>query len=183
LSIDSLKKDVYEKIRIRLDFDTVMENARNFIRLRNRINPNTSIRVRMIDMPENHGEWQAFHAYWQPQLAQNDICDMRVYHNWGGQLQGFKGDLWSASDIPCIVHWGNFVIFANGDVPLCDVDFNNRFPTGNLNNNSIRELWTSQIMHERRSAHLSGRRDENPMCKSCNVWDDRAAWDAAASTQ
>ena len=34
LSIDSLRKDVLENIRVRLDFDEVLENALRFIELR-----------------------------------------------------------------------------------------------------------------------------------------------------
>ena len=183
LSIDSLKKDVYEKIRVRLDFETVIQNALNFIRLRDRINPATSIRVRMIDMPENHGEWEEFRDFWQPKLKTGDICDFRRYHNWGGQLSGYHGSDEIAHTIPCIVHWSNFIIFADGRVPLCDVDFNNRYPTGNLNESSIRELWASAIMQNRRNIHLAGDRSENAMCKTCNVWDDRDAWNAASCTE
>ena len=57
MSIDSLKKDVFESIRVRLDFDEVLENAKRFIRLRNEINPSTRIWMRMIRQEENKDEW------------------------------------------------------------------------------------------------------------------------------
>ena len=41
LSIDSLKKEVFEKIRVRLVFEEVRDNAIKFFELRNKINPNT----------------------------------------------------------------------------------------------------------------------------------------------
>jgi radical SAM protein with 4Fe4S-binding SPASM domain len=183
LSIDSLRKDVYEKIRIRLDFETVIENAVRFIRLRDRINPRTSIRVRMIDLPENKGEWESYRAFWQPKLQPHDKCDIHHYHNWGGQLDGFQGPFPAYDDLPCITHWSNFVIFASGDVPLCAVDFKLRYPTGNVRDSSIKELWTSPLMQQRRLLHLTAARGENPLCRTCNVWDDRTAWDAAGAAE
>ena len=37
-SIDSLKKDVFEKIRVRLKFEQVRDNAIRFLQLRDKIN-------------------------------------------------------------------------------------------------------------------------------------------------
>ena len=48
MSIDSLKKDVFESIRVRLKFDEVKENAINFLKLRDKINPNCRVWIRMI---------------------------------------------------------------------------------------------------------------------------------------
>lgn len=178
-SIDSLRKDVYEKIRVRLELETVLRNTENFIRLRDRINPATSIRVRMIDMPENRDEQDAYRAFWAPQLGPQDVCDVRTYHNWGGQLDGYHGEERLANDIPCLWHWASFAVFSSGEVPLCGIDFNNRYPTGNLNDNTIQEIWTSPLMRQRRMMHLIGLRGDHAMCKTCNVWDDRAVWDQA----
>ena len=38
-SIDSLKKEVFEKIRVRLNFEEVRDNAIRFLQLRDKINP------------------------------------------------------------------------------------------------------------------------------------------------
>ena len=48
LSIDSLEKEIFESIRVRLDFEEVLENALKFIELRDRIRPRTKIYMRMI---------------------------------------------------------------------------------------------------------------------------------------
>ena len=50
------------------------------------------------------------------------------------------------------------VFFANGDVPLCNVDYNNKYPTGNVMKNTIREIWQSKIMNERRELHLKNKK-------------------------
>ena len=53
MSIDSLNKDVFESIRVRLNFEEVLENALRFIRLRDQIRPETKVWVRMIQQEAN----------------------------------------------------------------------------------------------------------------------------------
>ena len=64
------------------------------------------------------------------------------------------------------------VFFTNGDVPLCNVDYNNKYPTGNVLKNTIRELWKSDIMNKRRMLHLNGTKKSLHICENCNVWDE-----------
>ena len=68
--------------------------------------------------------------------------------------------------------WSLLVVFANGDVPLCNVDYNNKFPTGSIMKNSIKELWQSKIMSVRRKLHLDGNKKDISICANCNVWDE-----------
>ncbi len=173
LSIDSLQKDVYEAIRVRLDFDEVMENALQFIELRNQLRPNAQIVIRMIKQESNHQEWPAYEAFWSDKVAPHDRVHFRNLHNWGNQLERFKPIAERiGAELPCVALWSLFVIFANGDVPMCNVDFNNHYPTGNLENNTIQELWQSEIMNQRRNFHLQGQKDKISHCENCNVWDE-----------
>jgi sulfatase maturation enzyme AslB (radical SAM superfamily) len=130
LSIDSLKKEVFEAIRLRLSFDEVLENALRFVDLRDQIRPETTIWMRMIRQASNDAEWPEYEAFWRPRLAQNDRVYSLNIHNWGDQLSDFQGIHESPQPrLPCVALWSLMVIFANGDVPLCNVDYNNRYPT------------------------------------------------------
>ncbi len=173
LSIDSLKKPVFEAIRLRLDFETVMENARRFIALRDRIRPQTSIWVRMIRQESNKDEWPAYYDYWRPMLQAHDRCYYLNIHNWGGQLDGFAPVAPSYQPhVPCVALWSLMVIFANGDVPMCNVDYNNKHGLGEVRTTSIADLWRSRIQNERRQKHLAGRKSEYDICATCTVWND-----------
>ena len=173
LSIDSLEKDIFESIRVRLDFDEVLENALRFIDLRNTIRPETRIYMRMIRQRENLNEWPSYESYWKPKLAPHDRLYFHNLFNWGGQLEGFEAIAPSFEpNLPCVALWSLLVIFGNGDVPLCNVDYNNKYPTGNILEHSIEELWRSKIMNERRQAHLSGDKGCISLCKNCNVWEE-----------
>ena len=173
LSIDSLDKKVFEDIRVRLNHEEVMENALRFISLRNEMGKKTKIWVRMVRQDTNYDEWPKFEAFWREHLGANDRVNYHNLHNWGGQLNEFSAVENSMEPLlPCVVLWSLMVIFSNGDVPLCNVDYSNKYPTGSLLTHSIEELWRSQIMEERRHLHLNGRKAEIDICKDCNVWDE-----------
>lgn len=173
MSIDSLKKDVFESIRVRLDFDEVLANALRFIELRNRIHSKTQIWVRMIRQESNYQEWPEYEAFWKRRLAPTDRVYFHNLFNWGTQLTNFKPVAMSYEpNLPCIALWSLLVIFANGDVPLCNVDYNNKYPTGSVLTHSIAELWRSKVLNERRESHLRGDKSCISLCGKCNVWEE-----------
>ena len=173
MSIDSLDKEVFESIRVRLNLEEVLENAQKFIELRNKIRPETRIWMRMIRQEGNKDEWQSYHDYWFERMSQQDRIYYHNIFNWGGQLSGYLPfEKTFEPNLPCVALWSLLVIFCNGDVPLCNVDFNNRYPTGSVVTDSIEDLWMSKIVQQRRSLHMSGNKADISMCKNCNVWDE-----------
>lgn len=173
LSIDSLDKTTYENIRSRLKFDEVMENAQRFIELRDRLNPKTQIWMRMIRQESNKDEWPEYEAFWRSKLKSSDRVNYHNLHNWGGQLNNFT-PIASTTEgsVPCIALWSLMVIFADGRVPLCNVDYNDKHPTGNIADSSIEEIWSNKIMEHRRLLHLTDKKSQIVMCENCNVWDE-----------
>lgn len=172
-SIDSLKKDVFEKIRVRLNFEEVRDNAIRFLQLRDKINPRCRVWIRMIRQESNYNEWDDYYDFWKKYASDVDRIYYHNIFNWGGQLDGYKSISKSFEpNLPCVALWSLMVIFANGDVPLCNVDFNNKYPTGSIMKNSIKELWTSKIMNARRKLHMNGNKKDISICSNCNVWDE-----------
>ncbi len=173
MSIDSLDKKTFEGIRVRLVFEEVLANALRFIELRNQLRPETKIWMRMIRQESNKDEWPSYQAYWSKRLAPTDRIYYHNIFNWGGQLKGFKPVTTSYEpNLPCVALWSLMVIFCNGDVPLCNVDFNNKFPSGSVVKDTIVDLWRSKLMNESREMHLAGRKACISLCKNCNVWDE-----------
>ena len=129
MSVDSLKKVVYEKIRKRLVFEEVIENAIRFFELRDKINPNCRVWMRMIRQEDNYNEWENYQKFWRKYAKDIDRVYYHNIFNWGGQLENYKSIEKSFEpNLPCVSLWSLMVFFANGDVPLCNVDYNNKFP-------------------------------------------------------
>jgi radical SAM protein with 4Fe4S-binding SPASM domain len=172
LSIDSLRPSVYEAIRVRCNFREVMSNALKFIELRDALGSSCQIWVRMVRQESNKNEWPAFEEFWRAWLKPTDRVDYHNIHNWGGQLVNFKSIATADVEKPCVSLWSLMVIFANGDVPMCNVDYNNRYPLGSVADTSIAELWRGQEQNRRRELHMAGQRHELAPCISCNVWSE-----------
>ena len=173
MSIDSLKKDVFEKIRVRLKYEEVRDNAINFLKLRDQINPKCRVWIRMIRQEINKDEWNDYYNFWKKYTSEQDRIYFHNIFNWGGQLNNYKSIEKSFEpNLPCVALWSLMVFFANGDVPLCNVDYNNKFPTGNIMKKSIKELWKSKLSQKRRALHLNKNKKEISICENCNVWDE-----------
>ena len=69
------------------------------------------------------------------------------------------------------------VIFADGSVPLCNVDYHNKYPLGNVHESSIETLWQSKLQNDRREEHLNDAR--TGICKGCDVWAEEVMKKAA----
>jgi radical SAM protein with 4Fe4S-binding SPASM domain len=69
---------------------------------------------------------------------------------------------------PCFYTAYQLQIDWNGDTLLCPQDWYKHLKFGNLNTDTLLEVWRSKRLHKRRSQLLAGRRTESP-CKTCNT--------------
>lgn len=169
LSIDSLYPQVYEAIRKNLNFFEVMRNAHGFIKMRDKLGSKCQIWVRMIRQESNKAEWPDFQRFWLDKVAPTDRVDYHNIHGWGNQLVNWKQIAHADTQMPCVALWSLMVIFANGDVPRCNVDYNNKHPLGNVLETPIAELW--QRHEALRAQHISGVRES--ICQGCTVWSEK----------
>jgi radical SAM protein with 4Fe4S-binding SPASM domain len=173
MSIDSLDKRNYEIIRKRLVFEEVLSNALNFIKIRDKLKSNTRIWMRMIRQKDNFNDWDRYNNFWQSFLSDKDRIYFHNIFNWGGQLINFSPvSLNTEKSKPCVSLWSLMVIFADGKVPLCNVDYNNKYPTGDININSIKEIWNSEELKNRRNLHINNMKNKIDLCVNCNVWEE-----------
>lgn len=171
ISIDSLKKEVFEAIRLRLKFEHVYDNTINFIRLRDEINPAAKVRMQMILQEQNLDEADAFVEHWASRLGPQDQIAVQRGHNWASAIQIMKfGDEEAINNIPCIALWGTFCIHVHGEVGLCCMDTSTKIQLGNVATQSIAEVWSGEPMREIRDKHVAGLRSEIPLCNGCTLW-------------
>jgi radical SAM protein with 4Fe4S-binding SPASM domain len=69
---------------------------------------------------------------------------------------------------PCHYTTYQLTIDWNGDVLLCPQDWHKKLKFGNVNSESLLDIWTSKRMHKRRLELMAGRRQSHP-CKGCNT--------------
>lgn len=174
ISLDALTKTTYEKIRRGSDYDSVISNVHNFIELRDRMKAKAKIMVSIIDQPEVASELDGFIQYWRPKV---DRVITRVYTSIGGLIDRTKmkiddrGERW-----PCPQLWRRLFINVDGFAEFCVEDWYDETIIGDINNNSIKEIWHSPEYERLRELHLATRFNEIPYCNRCKDWKARD-WD------
>lgn len=73
-----------------------------------------------------------------------------------------------SSKNPCYYPSYNFFIDYNGDVLMCSHDWGKKNILGNLNKNTLIEIWTSKLSKISRKSLLKGNRNFSP-CDVCDV--------------
>jgi MoaA/NifB/PqqE/SkfB family radical SAM enzyme len=178
LSIDSVQREQYEKLRVGLPFDTVMENIRGFFALRDQIRPNCIIRVRGVSFhdlsrEEDAVDLAAWEQFWEPLRKPHDRIYMKRAHNWGNQkvLDGHSPEYaWVYH--PCIIPWSTMHITAMGTVGLCPQDYDGLANLGDINHQTIAEVWNGPKFAEVRRLHSGGDRNEISFCQGCLLFDE-----------
>jgi radical SAM protein with 4Fe4S-binding SPASM domain len=70
----------------------------------------------------------------------------------------------------CANLWQKFVIFWNGDVTMCCEDVDGDWILGNLNEQSIHEIWNSEKMLAIKRIHIKKQFRKIPLCYTCDMW-------------
>jgi MoaA/NifB/PqqE/SkfB family radical SAM enzyme len=165
-SFESLSKETYENIRIRLKFERVRDNILRFIHLRNKMGAKTRIITRFIEQDLNRGEFDAYFDFFFPKLNPDlDEIHYMQEHNWG---QGNKIPE-EGGALPCGFLDHQFILLRDGSVPLCCVDFNAIHLMGNIRDTHILDIFNSPKWIEYRKIHQRGDRGTLPLCKTCNL--------------
>lgn len=174
-SVDAMTKDTYEMIRNGLDYDTVVRNIQNFIKMRDHLNAKTRIRFRYVIQQNNADEYDEFCAFWKKQLGKNDVISGKKIHTFGGHIEMPDSTEYhelkqKIRSLPCKGIFGSMVIFCDGQVPMCGVDVNQDFIAGNVKDLSMEEMWKGKLFTEFRKNHLDSGRASYSHCELCNSW-------------
>ncbi|CAB1085674.1 Butyryl-CoA dehydrogenase (EC [Olavius algarvensis Delta 1 endosymbiont] len=175
ISIDGATKETYEQIRKNCNFEQVVKNTYNMIqRKKERKTKLPKIIVEIIRMPENEHEIPSFVKTWEP-LA--DEVVITQYTTRAGALKGIENGL-TNDRVPCFRLWKQLVICSDGEAALCCADWDCEISLGNLNYQSLYEVWNATTINKIRNLHLQKTPDKIPICSRCNPeqWDSIPKW-------
>ena len=179
VSFDALTRDTHMKVRpgapdkhgVPRDFyDPMMQGFQRLLderRLRGLRRPILEAQFSCFD--ENEHERSAFVAYW---LNRGAVVKTRPKLYWAGQVNG-GGPL--PERVPCAWAEESMAIHWNGDVVACPVDAAGEFVAGNVNEQTVGEVWRGNLaglraLHENRAwSNLPA------PCDDCTDWHTKAA--------
>lgn len=171
ISLDAHTKQTYEKIRRGLNYDVVKENVLTLIQMRDDMQSNMSIRIRMVELEENKGERQEWMEYWKSKLSKIDRVQIMPMHTWSGEIMDEeKKKIEYYSDKPCVSVFSSFTVNYNGEVQLCDSDIEQREVMGDVRESSIRDIWQGERFEIIRKWHTNAQRNNIKICQGCDHW-------------
>jgi MoaA/NifB/PqqE/SkfB family radical SAM enzyme len=159
ISVDASGKEVFESTRVGLKYDKVIANIERLVRLRGESGKRRPKLILSFVRQNNSADEQAFIEHWRAIADKIHITDL---HNWAGTLN-------TESDVnyPCYRPWLTFTVLWDGRVSLCCADFDGKTILGDLNTQSIAEIWNADPYRDVRRQHLeSGGPD---ICRACDL--------------
>lgn len=167
VGIDAFKKETYEKIRVGGNLDKVVNGVLDYKKaLDNYGNSSQKVFVQYVEMEENKDELPEFLRFWKDKSVQVKV---RPKVSWAGKVEANNLKEFPER-LPCFWAMNTINIIDDGTVCLCSVDLECQVPMGDINYQTIEEVWNGKLK-EFRQNQLNGRWDILPiMCRNCKDW-------------
>lgn len=163
ISFDAATEETYKKIRPGLQFDEVENNIKTLIELKKKANSEKpEIFLSFVESDLNKKEVHLYEEKWKHLV---DGISFSIVHNWTGAVNFGKNEL--APKDPCRLLWTDMVISYDGSVPLCCNDYENKVILGNVNKQTIAEVWGGKKLSKVRKNHMSKNFSKVEICSSC----------------
>ena len=145
IGLDALKKDTYDKIRKGGDYQAAVRNTLALIPLVREAGG--TVYAQFIDQDDNEVEREDFIKFWTGEGA---AVKVRPRLGWGLGIETNSLVVPNSErDFPCPWITRTMSIHWNGQVVQCDADWDNKDVVGDVNNQTIKEIWDGEL-HRRR---------------------------------
>lgn len=170
--IDAFSRETYARFRVGGNYEKAVENISNLINMKERMNAEKpEVYVQFVEMEGNKHEKEKFVNFWKSKKA---IVKIRPMVSWAGLVEApnLEKDL---NRWPCYWAMQTMSIADDGKVVLCAVDVDARFVAGDINTQSLYEVWNGELKRIR-MLHKSGDYEKLPFpCNECMDWQSASA--------
>jgi len=163
ISLDGATREEFERIRVPLKFDRLIQNIKDLVAIRNEMRSPLRICVTCCSTSNKQDTMR-------PLKHLVDDFSFAKIHNWAGESDSIQSETGPAGKIrkPCSRVWRTFTILANGDVALCCLDYDGQFLLGRIDDaNSIDEVFNGAAYRKVRLLHTQARQAEISLCRDC----------------
>jgi radical SAM protein with 4Fe4S-binding SPASM domain len=169
ISFEANSEEEYLKSR-KHSFCDVYENILAFLeeKLKND-NDIPYVTIKMIVRPETEQLVEQFKNDWA-NIAGIDQILLNDERNWAGAIErhGYYARRKGSVRFPCRYLWESLVVLWDGRVVSCCKDFDASNVIGDLNKQTLIQIWNSENIKSLRELHIHG--EFSGFCKNCNEW-------------
>lgn len=158
ISFDGATKEEYEKIRYPLDFDKVVNNIKELVKIRDKKKSHLKIIVTCCSTSDKNETIRIL----------EDIVDGFSFdrvHNWADPA--IAQDKRNSVRKPCSRIWRTFTVLSTGDAALCCLDYEGKVIVGNVMEKSLKEIWHGVTYQKMRLYHKNSQQHEISICSNC----------------
>lgn len=169
ITIDGATAETAQAVRVGLKTERIERNIHRILEVRRaRGLTRPHIRASMVAIPQNVHEAQMFLDKWK------GVVDLVSVGHMSTRTGSVTLDDPGAAAVPkasaCIRPFRELNVWANGKAVLCCEDWNEDYVVGDLNTQTLAEIWHGERLQEVRRAHAGGCGGDIPLCASCNQW-------------
>ena len=175
-SFDGYTRSTYEKNRIGASYENTLGSIVDFLKIKKELNSKTPFtNLQVMEFDEEISQKQ-FHIQ-KEKFIKNfenlplDKLVIRTPHNWGGLLEiadVSKADRKKAKFMACTFPWYALTIFYDGKVHLCPQDFCGELQVGDVNKESVKEIFNNKTMQGIRKSFRNKKIDNLNPCNNCD---------------
>jgi radical SAM protein with 4Fe4S-binding SPASM domain len=175
-SVDACDPETYAVVRKGLDWNELLANVKMMLRVREELQSSSKIigsavNQTGVDIDEVERFWLDIGL---------DTLIKRKFLTWGTNTD--LDDSRSADaaayidtdEVPCPFIFERLNIDSRGNVMVCGYDISANTSMGNVNQQSLRDIWHGPGFQFYRDKHLAGRGKEIGLCASCPDWKYRS---------
>lgn len=168
ISLDGTNEETLKKLRGKnADYNKSVKYIKNFLKLKNK--PKTTIAI--IQLKETEEELEAFANQWKNSKVNLEIKEFTTWDGSKKTITNLASELSEAykesRQYPCLRPWHRSTILWDGRVVPCCYDYDGKYILGDLNKQTLKEIWNSKEMLELRKQHILNDFSKNKLCKNC----------------
>lgn len=176
-SVDAAEEAAYDVVRKGLDWAILVANVRRMLALRRELGSASKIVASAVN--QQGVDIDAVERFWVDDIGV-DYLIRRKFLTWGtnttldGSRSADPTPYLDTDEVPCPFIFERLNIDSRGNVMVCGYDISANTSMGNVNAQSIRDIWHGAGFQWYREKHLAGRGKEIGLCSGCPDWKYRS---------
>lgn len=170
VSVEALSSEKYKEIcGADIDFDKMVSNIENYYKNKK----DSTLYVKIVDCALNEGDEANFHDIF------DNICDKASVEyitpcfsgvDYSTIKENYDTNIMGDNFIDvsvCPQPFFQMHVFPNGNISVCNADYNEKLVFGNVKNDSLVDVWSGNELNRFRIMQLKGERKSHSYCHFC----------------